>query len=81
MVAAGNFSFWSADLQWDLAPNAELLRRIALDEVRAIWMNRSTGELFAPYDGGLDIIAADESRRNSLRSTFSAWLPANDAGL
>ena len=81
MLAEGEFSFWSTDTLWDLAADAKLLRRMAMDETRAVWMNRSTGEVFAPYDGGLDIIAADEDRRNSLRATFSAWLPDNDAGL
>ncbi len=35
--------------------------------------------LYAPYDGGGDVIAPDPATRDLLRGRYPAWLPATSA--
>lgn len=37
--------------------------------------------LYAPYDGGADVIAASPGHRDQLRDRYSAWLPPHPSGL
>ncbi len=74
-------SFWAAEVEWELSADRSLLLAIAMDEARALWVADSTGEVFAPYDGGADIITSDPTRRVSLRTEFVGWLSPRDDGL
>lgn len=74
-------SIWAADTAWDLSADRDLLLAIAMDEARALWVAASSGEVFAPYDGGADIIARDPSRRAALQTEFADWLSPRDDGL
>lgn len=74
-------SFWSTRSSWNLAVERSLLLAIADDELRVLWMDAASGEIFAPYDGGVDVIASDTARRDSLKSKFSAWLSGYPGGL
>ncbi|MCH9682480.1 MAG: hypothetical protein K0V04_13670 [Deltaproteobacteria bacterium] len=76
-----DLSFWFTDSAWDLASERRLLLAIAEDELRILWMDTASGEVFAPYDGGVDVIASSTARRELLKSKFSAWLSAHPAGL
>jgi len=76
-----DLSFWVAHSDWSLASEQSLLLAIAEDELRVLWMDTISGEIFAPYDGGVDVIALDAERRDSLRSKFSPWLSSRPDGL
>lgn len=62
-----------------IAPTREaldpLLRRIADDEDRAILTNDQLDWLYAPYDGGADVIVETVDRRDQLRTLHTDWLP------
>jgi hypothetical protein len=62
-----------------IAPTREaldpLLRRIADDEDRAILTNDQLDWLYAPYDGGADVIVGTVNRRDQLRTLYTDWLP------
>jgi hypothetical protein len=58
-----------------------LLRRVADDEERALIMPIDLRWLFAPYDGGMDVIVATTAGRDELRSAHAGWLSALPSGL
>ncbi|GAA4981862.1 hypothetical protein GCM10023317_05880 [Actinopolymorpha pittospori] len=37
--------------------------------------------LYAPYDGGADILSATAARRDDLRDRYQRWLPKQPAGV
>lgn len=57
------------------------LLRIADDmEAPTLWMSATSGAIFAPYDGGVDIFTTEE-QRDVLRRTFQSWLSSHPEGL
>jgi hypothetical protein len=44
-------------------------------------VHERTTEVFAPYDGGVDLIFSNVERRDQYRQRFSAWLSARPDGL
>jgi hypothetical protein len=70
-----------AALRWSPSSSAPLRRAIANDEERAMWVHARTAEVFAPYDGGVDLIFSSVERRDQHRSRFSAWLSSRPDGL
>ncbi len=68
----------------ELAPNAlhPLLRLVADDEVRDVVITEpSLRWLFAPYDGGADVLLATSAERDALRRRHADWLSAHPGGL
>ena len=57
------------------------LRAVADDELRLLLMNWDTGAMFAPYDGGADVLWSSEAERDRARDVFSGWLSPNPSGL
>lgn len=53
----------------------------AEDRLRAAWLGTSSGEVFAPYDGGVDLILANEGRRDALAGKYGDWLSGRPDGL
>lgn len=74
-------SFWATHARWSIVAERGLLLAIAEDEVRALWLDTASGEVFAPYDGGVDVIVSDSARRDRLKSKFADWLSARPDGL
>jgi hypothetical protein len=70
-----------ARLRWSPSTSARLRRAIAEDEERAMWVHERTAEVFAPYDGGVDLIFSSAERRDQYRQRFSAWLSPRPDGL
>lgn len=79
--AEGEYAVWTRDSEWCVEVERQLLLRIADDQNRALWLNPVTGEVFAPYDGGVDIIVHSQRRRDGLAQQFSAWLSPYPSGL
>lgn len=49
---------------------------------RAVWFAEATGEAFAPYDGGFDLVLASAERAEALRRVFPPdWFPSRADGL
>lgn len=70
-----------ARVRWSASASSSLRRAIADDQVRAMWVQQRTAEVFAPYDGGVDLIFSSVERRDQYRQRFSTWLSARPDGL
>ena len=66
---------------WQHAVFDRLLLGIARDETRALWIAIESGGVFAPYDGGVDIIFPNEWERDAARSNYQSWLSHRPDGL
>ncbi|GAA0623030.1 hypothetical protein HPO96_23290 [Kribbella sandramycini] len=59
-----------------------LLLAVADDEIGPVVVVGPEADwIYAPYDGGADVIAADADRREALRERFAAWLSPHPIGL
>lgn len=70
-----------AEVSWDATDMKPALLAIADDQLRALWINRNTNAIFAPYDGGVDVVLESRARRDVLREHLSEWLSARSDGL
>jgi hypothetical protein len=52
-----------------------ILRAIADDEIRVFFMDTNAQFIFAPYDGGVDLIYKDVETRNFYEKKYQEWLP------
>jgi hypothetical protein len=52
----------------------EILKSIADDELRVFFLNPITTTIFAPYDGGVDIIYADVKARDFAKKKYSHFV-------
>lgn len=59
----------------------DLLKKIADDEVRAFMISFEQNIILAPYDGGIDFIIFDKTKRNALRDKYKDWLSPREDGL
>jgi hypothetical protein len=60
----------------------QLLRLVAGYETAGVIVTTaSMGWLYAPYDGGADVIAATAGHQDQLRRAYQDWLSAHPAGL
>ncbi|MFT3998309.1 MAG: hypothetical protein QM667_12960 [Asticcacaulis sp.] len=71
-----DFIFWiyAAPTVWRQNRFDSLQRHIARDYVKMMWVSRRTGAIFAPYEGGLDLILPDLAQKEHLRQTYANWL-------
>lgn len=59
-----------------------LVDAIANDMMEAVWFSVSSGEVFAPYDGGVDLVLESPARARALRHVFPAdWFSERPDGL
>ncbi|WAC47925.1 hypothetical protein OVA03_14645 [Asticcacaulis sp. SL142] len=66
---------------WQAREFDEVLRDIAGDMLTdTLWMSADTGAIFAPYDGGVDLILPDVSEIARLRTKYSDWLSSHPSG-
>jgi len=68
--------------RWTDGAFDEVLTSIA--EVRAgptLWMSETTGSVFAPYDGGIDLFLAKPEEVASLKAKHQDWQSSHPAGL
>jgi hypothetical protein len=50
-----------------------ILKSVADDELRVFFLNPNTKTIFAPYDGGVDIIYADSATRDICKLNYSHY--------
>jgi hypothetical protein len=74
---------WGAPVEatWRSGAFDALLRRVADDETRAVFVALDSGRVFAPYDGGADLFLRDAVERDAFRARYGAWLSAHPLGL
>jgi hypothetical protein len=68
------YDIFATKAVWRRGVFDETLRAIANDEVRVMWMSDVTGAIFAPYDGGMDLILASTDHIRALKLSHSDWL-------
>jgi hypothetical protein len=70
-----------AEAVWMPGQYDPLLRELAMDEARAIFVSFRRNRIVAPYDGGLDLILPDTATRDAYRQRFHDYLPPNPFGI
>ena len=73
--------YFGAHVSWRAGAFDTLLDAIAADVQRALWVSARSGAVFAPYDGGADLIVPSEVERDALAETFAAWRSPRPDGL
>ncbi len=66
---------------WEIDKHNDLLRAIADDETRALFVSMEKNVLVAPYDGGIDLILKDSETRDNYKKKYKQWLSERDDGL
>jgi hypothetical protein len=67
---------------WSSGVYEDVIRSIADDrDPRVLWFSPKTGHVYAPYDGGADLILADARERDEYRSRYGSWLGSGPGGL
>lgn len=78
-------SYWHqyvSEVKWKPGVFDRIFRLVADDEITNIMIiNINTGWVLHPYDGGCDVILADESARNRLKENHQEWLSKHPSGL
>jgi hypothetical protein len=59
---------------WRSNSKNDILRAIADDEIRAMFICPSKNCIVAPYDGGVDIIVDSSKKRDELKVQYRDWL-------
>lgn len=59
---------------WENASKNEILKAIADDTLRAMFICPSKQCIVAPYDGGVDIIVESTEKRDQLKTRYKKWL-------
>lgn len=70
-----------AQVLWRSGAFDRLLASIASDLRCALWVSARSGAVFAPYDGGADLIAPSTAERDALAERFAAWRSPRPDGL
>jgi hypothetical protein len=67
--------------KWKKHSQDKIMRKIADDEIRAIFINPGAEIIICPYDGGVDIILKDAETRDQLKRKYTDWLSNREDGL
>ncbi len=69
-------------MRWQSGSMSKEFAAVALDECDPlVVLSPNTGEVFCPYDGGMDLILASASRVSEARERFSDWVSDLPSGL
>ena len=71
----------AAGVKWHPGGFDRLIRAVAEDRMRALFVNLANGRAYAPYDGGADLFLRDPAERDRLRERYRDWLSARSDGL
>ncbi|MBL0888725.1 hypothetical protein HGK34_21005 [Myceligenerans sp. I2] len=75
---------WYAFARWVPPTPAALdplLRRVADDIDLTLFTNATVDWIYAPYDGGADVIARTTEHRDALKARYSDWLSPHPSGM
>jgi hypothetical protein len=67
-------AFFGAKIEWPSSNLNPLFSAVAEDECSVVLFNTSSGTVFAPYDGGFDLISAQKGLIASLETKFIHWM-------
>ena len=66
---------------WKNGNRNEILKAIADDEIRAMFVSPSKKCVIAPYDGGVDVIVDSSEKRDKLKVKYKDWLSDRADGM
>lgn len=67
---------------WQPGRFTRLMTDVANDRAGPLlWINRESGAIFAPYDGGFDLFPASLTERGRLQECYADWLSDHPDGL
>jgi hypothetical protein len=73
--------FYVKKVAWRSGSFDSLFSAIAEDAARYVWIGRSDGSIFAPYDGGFDLFALSLRPITDLRGRSGSRLSSTASGL
>ncbi|MBK8246673.1 MAG: hypothetical protein IPK85_04645 [Gemmatimonadetes bacterium] len=76
-----DLSVFAMLVQWRAADFDAALMEVAEDRSSFLLMNAETGAVWAPYDGGADLIFPHEWERDRAAIQFSSWTSPRSDGL
>ena len=78
----GLWTVHASEGRWETGQFDRILEAIADDTAAStLWMSRSTGAVFAPYDGGVDLFLPMAAEVAHLKGRYAAWLSTHPSGL
>lgn len=73
---------YAAQTRWEKDKYSDLLLSIADDLCsHALWVSSENKSVFAPYDGGFDLIAPNADLASAMKAKYFDWLPGRPDGL
>ena len=66
---------------WRINSHNRLLKNIADDEFRAMFVCPKKNCIVSPYDGGIDIIVDTQEKRDELKTKYKDWLSEREDGM
>lgn len=75
------FDIYTKNDLWKSASKNEILKAIADDTLRAMFICPSKKCIISPYDGGVDIIVDSTEKRDQLKTKYKEWLSKREDGL
>lgn len=75
------FDIYIKSDKWKRNSKNEILKAIADDEIRAMFICPLKDCIIAPYDGGVDIIVDSIEKRDELKLKYKDWLSEREDGL
>ncbi|WP_299823921.1 hypothetical protein [uncultured Pontibacter sp.] len=66
---------------WKKDSRNEILKAIADDEIRAMFVCPARKCIIAPYDGGVDVIVDSKEKRDRLKTKYKSWLSGREDGM
>ena len=73
--------FWISQHVWNPGILDPALRKVMNDEMRFIISSVQKKCVYAPYDGGADVILEFPELRDTMRAKYSSWLSLHPQGL
>ncbi|WP_418501322.1 DUF3885 domain-containing protein [Flagellimonas sp.] len=75
------FDIYVKTEKWKNGNRDEILKAIADDEIRAMFVSTSKKCVIAPYDGGVDVIVDSTEKRDRLKAKYKDWLSDREDGM
>ncbi|MBT29689.1 MAG: hypothetical protein CMO01_08500 [Thalassobius sp.] len=66
---------------WRNGNRDEILKAIADDKIRAMFISPSKKCVIAPYDGGVDVIVDTTEKRDNFKIKYKAWISDREDGM
>ncbi len=75
------FDIYVKTEKWESGKRDKILKAIADDEIRAMFVSPSNKCVIVPYDGGVDVIVNSTEKRDNLKAKYKDWLSDREDGM